>query len=906
MRNQDRSNMCRFLQKPKLGILALGYILFFHLISHSAFSEPTEFDPVLISVRVPKLGTGEIPGLIEKQTLYLSISDLFEFLKIKSIRVSDEIIEGHLLDQNDGYQINLSDKSITYKDSTHLLPSKALQEMDGLIFLNSQFFGEIFGLYSEFDYRSLAVKLQPEVELPIYKQIRRDQIRNNMGGSRVENADTVFRPKYSMIKLGGFDWDLSVNKLVGLVQKEEGQSNNISVPSRGALNLGGELAYGDFEARISWFGSPKLDYRNVNFRWKKVLTTQNILRQITVGRINGASFSSIFQPITGVSLTNAPPVARKAFGFHTIRDFTQPFWIVELYLNSELVDFVKTDENGLYLFEFPLNYGANKVQLKFYGPSGEEETREEVLFVPFILLPKNELIYQINAGVVHGSKFEQIVNAQLDYGLTKSTTLGVGLEYFSGLGDRLLIPRLTSSNQLGKNMMLSTEWMPGLKASGVWNARTNGGMVFDLSFENLKEGQKAFPTLNYLSLSRFSAMIPFKTKRKPYTSRINLTEFVYPSSRIQTLQWSINGDLFGAFSNFSTYASRFNKEIFLTTTLQQTYRLPSDWRLNGRIQVNYQRMDFSNLMIGLEKVLSRNLRINSFYQADFSFQNPLVGLSLKFDLGVLQGATNARIQGDQLLINQSLMGSVSHDQVSRNLNFSSRSELGRSTLIILPFLDINNNDVKDKDEPYEFDLAVKVKGATASKDPNSRVTRIKNLIPYEDYLIELEENSLPDITWRLDYKKIQLNIKPGNSNKLLVPIKVVNEIEGKVLLDNEVKGGIKIQFFNDQNQLIKEVVSQQDGTFYYSDLKPGKYTFRPDTTQLNKLGFKWIPKESTIHFDQDSQGEFSSGWIIELTNRENQESIEDNVEIKSEEFIPEKMPKNGERQTNIFNSISDL
>ncbi|MEB2778294.1 hypothetical protein SYJ56_23490 [Algoriphagus sp. D3-2-R+10] len=858
-------NMRRFFKKPRLGILTLGYIIFFQALPHSALSESRTFDHVLISLRASKLGTSEIPGLIEGQTLYLSVTDLFDFLKIKSTSISDGIIEGYVMDQNDVYHINLYENKITYKDSIYILPARALQQMDGFVFLNLNSFGEVFGLYCEFDYRSLAVTLNTELELPIYRQIRRDLMRKNMGIGQIDNADTVLRNKYSLLKLGGLDWDLSMNKWVGLAPKEEGESKNSSVPSRGSLNLGGELAYGDFQARITWFGSPKLDYRNLNFRWKKVLTNQKVLSQITLGRINGVSFSSIFQPITGVTLTNAPPVARKAFGFHTIRDFTRPFWIVELYLNNELVDFVKTDESGLYLFEFPLNYGTNKLQLKFYGPNGEEEIQEESLFVPFILLPKKELIYQINAGVVHGSKFEKIVNAQLNYGLTKTITLGAGLEYFSGLGDRLLIPRLTSSTKLGKNMMLSSEWLPGLQTSGVWNARTNKGIVLDLSFENLKEGQEAFPQLRYLSLLRFSGMIPFKTKRKVYSSRINLTEFVYPSSIIQTLQWSINGDLFGAFSNFSTYASRYNGEIFLTSTLQQTYRLPANWRLNGRVQVNFQRMDYSNLMMGFEKALSRDLRITSFYQTDFKIRKPLMGFSLKFNLGIFQGATNSRLQGDQLLINQSLMGSVSHDEVSRNLTFSSRSELGRSTLIILPFLDINNNDIKDKDEPYQFELSVKVKGASPSKDPNSGITRIKNLIPYEDYLIELDENSLADISWRLDHKKIQLNIKPGNSNKLEVPIKVVHEIEGKVLLNNEALGGIKVQFFNHQNRLIKEVVSQRDGSFYYSDLKTGSYTFQPDTSQLETLGMTWHPKKSYIQFEEGSQGEYSSGWVIKLS-----------------------------------------
>jgi hypothetical protein len=860
--------MCSFLQKPKFCFLALGYILFLQFLTHPVLSKSKDFDQILIYVKASKIGGRDIPGLIEGQTLYLSVTDFFDFLKIKSTSLSQGIIGGHILDQNDVYQINLSDNSITYKNSTYFLPPRALQEMDGLVFLHFESFGEVFGLTTQFDFRNLEVTLRTDLDLPIYKQIRQDMMRKHMDNRRVENADTTLRSKYSLLKFGGLDWDFSMNKWVNLAPQKEEVTKNPAVPSRGSLNIGGELGYGDFYARINWFDNSNFNYRNLDFRWRKVLTTQNLLRQITLGRLNGSSFSTIFHPITGVRLTNAPPVARKAFGVHTIQDFTRPFWIVELYLNNELVNFVKTDESGLYLFEFPLNYGSNKLMLKFFGPNGEEEVREESVFVPFILLPKSELIYTIHAGVVHDSKFEKFANAQLDYGLTKTMTVGTGLEYFTGLGDRLFIPRFTASNKLGNNMMLSSEWLPGLKFSGVWNTRTKSGIVLDLNFENLQEGQQAFPHLNYLSLRRFSGTVPFKTKRKSYTSRINLTEFIYPNSRIQTFQWSVFGEVFGVFSNFSTYVSRFNNNLFLTSTLQQSYTLPAGWRVNTRAQVNFQQMDFSNLMVGFEKSLSRDLRLTSFYQTNFDFKKPLVGLSLKFDLGVFQGATNSRSQNDQLLINQSLMGSVSPDQINRNLIFSSRSELGRATLILLPFLDLNDNGIKDKEESFEFEIVAKVKGASVSKDQNSGVTRVKNLIPYQNYLIELDENSLADISWRLDHKKIQLTIKPGSSNQLEIPIKVVNEIEGKVLLNNELIGGIKIQFFNQQNQLIKEVISQQNGTFSYSDLKAGNYTIQPDPIQLLNLGMTWNSKKSEVKFERSSQGEYSSGWIIELSNNQ--------------------------------------
>jgi hypothetical protein len=870
MGTQGTQNTCLFLQLPGRFVLVLGCALFFFL-PHAAHSKPHEFDPILIYVAVPKLGGTEIPGLIDRQTLYLSVTDLFAFLKIKAEAQPGGTIDGFVLHQLDLYTISLGENSITYKGLKHRLSPGALQEFEGNLYLQISAFGDIFGLPCQFDFRNLHVKLDASQELPIFKQIRQELMRKNLGKGQLYNPDTAFRPKYALFDFEGMDWNLTFNKWMGLAQGEEQLTTGTTgVQSRGFVSMGGELAYGNFNARINWFGNSELTFRNVDLRWKRVLTSQNALRQITLGRINGSSFATLFQPLTGVRLTNAPPVARKSFGFHTIRDFARPFWIVELYLNNELIEYLKTDETGLYHFEIPLNYGSNKLQLKLFGPSGEEELIEETVFIPFLLLPKKELIYQVNAGVVPGSgfdKFDKLANAQLSYGMTRTFTIGAGMEYYTGLGDRLFISRFTTTNKLGNNVLLSTEWMPDLKASGVLNARTKSGIILDLSYENLAKGQKAFPQLNYLSLSRISAMIPFRVSGKRYNSRINFTELSYPNSKTQTLLWSLNGTLFGAMSNFSTLVSKYREAAFVTTTIQQTYRLPANLLLNGRIQVNYQRMDYSSLMLGLEKRLQSGLRLNTFYQVGFTLQNSLMGLGLRYDLGVFQGTTNSRLQGDQLMLNQALMGSVIQDQVTGNLNFSSRSELGRASLSIVPFLDINDNNVKDNEEPYEFELSVKVKGASSAKDPKSGITRVKNLVPYQDYLIELDENSLPEISWRLDHKKIQIGIKPGNSNELEVPIKVVNEIAGKVVLNDVAQGGIRVLFYNQDHNLIKELVSQRDGSFYHSELKAGTYTFRPDTAQLIALEMAWESVEYEIHFEQGSFGDYSAGWEIKLTKK---------------------------------------
>src|SRR5665811_2592471 len=101
--------------------------------------------------------------------------------------------------------------------------------------------------------------------------------------------------------------------------------------------------------------------------------------------------------------TSAPTTFRRSFGSYTLTDKTEPGWIVELYVNNVLVDYVKADASGFFTFEVPIVYGNTQVKLRYYGPWGEERTREQNIIIPYNFLPHKEFEYTVSAGVVEDS-----------------------------------------------------------------------------------------------------------------------------------------------------------------------------------------------------------------------------------------------------------------------------------------------------------------------------------------------------------------------------------------------------------------------------------------------------------------------------------------------------------------------
>ncbi len=144
------------------------------------------------------------------------------------------------------------------------------------------------------------------------------------------------------------------------------------------------------------------------------------------GKITIHATASIYDPVVGIQLTNTPTTFRRSFGTYTLTDRTEPGWTVELYVNNVLVDYVKADASGFFTFEVPLVYGTTMVKLKFYGPWGEERTREQSLSIPYNFIPHKEFEYRVSAGVVEDSLWSRYSKAQLSYGATRFLTVGGG------------------------------------------------------------------------------------------------------------------------------------------------------------------------------------------------------------------------------------------------------------------------------------------------------------------------------------------------------------------------------------------------------------------------------------------------------------------------------------------------
>jgi hypothetical protein len=826
---------------------------FFPPFGADAKNNPEEdFDELLIYVSLSKYGGKEIPAAIRDEKVYLSLSDLFDFLQIKNGQSDNEMIQGYILNQHDTFTLDYQNGKLTYKEKEHAFPPSSLIKQDDLIYLRSDLFGEIFGLNCSFDFRSLSVALTTQLDLPVFRQMRQEMMRKNLNKLHgTLEADTVYARKKSMAKLQMADWAVSDTRQITSAGGER-QVSGMANMTRFNLSLGGEFAHGEVVAHLNVYEGMPLQHRNQFYQWRHVNNDNQLVRQVSAGRINTQSTSTILAPIIGLQVTNASTLRRKSFGSYRITDHTESEWLVELYVNNTLIDFVRADAAGLYTFDVPLIYGNTNIQLKFYGPYGEEHTREQFINIPFNFLPKKELEYTLSAGKVDDEWGNLFSRGSFNYGLSGRVTVGGGVEHLSTLPGKTILPFVQSSVKVSNGILFSGDYMPGVRTRALLNYRN-----LDISYTRLDKDQKAI-VFNYLEERKIALNMPIRKNNFSLFSRLSLTQMVYPNGKFTNAQLLLSGQILGIPTNLTTFGVIRNQQANLHSMVSQTYRLPRNISFMPQVQYNYTAHKVSNVMLRLEKRVSRKGFFNLFYQNNFMFQNYSLGIGFRYDFSFSNMSMQARQSNGQVTLTQTARGSMMYDGNTGHMDFNNKVNVGKGAITVLPFLDLNANGKKDKHETLVSGLKLKVKGGQVQYDKNGESIRITNLTPYEDYILELDKSSFDNIAWRMKNTVVKVRVDPNQFKKIEIPISVMGEAAGMVYFGEGLNGigRIKMNFYDDRDNFIHSTLTESDGYFSYMELAPGIYRVMPDSVQMQQLGYTFQSGKTTFTITENEEGDY--------------------------------------------------
>jgi hypothetical protein len=835
-----------------------------------------DYDEISVLFNIQQLGSIDIPAVIHNQELFLPITDMFDILKIKNtFSKKYDTVSGFFINPVATYLIDYPNHRIKYHGKVTELKPNDLVHTETDLYMRLNLFGEIFGLNCQFKFRSLSVDLTTLLELPVIKELKLEQMRSNMYRLRGEvKPDTVIKRGYPAFHFGMTDWSV-----IG-TQQIKGPTD-----TRMTLGLGGIVAGGEADALLNYSTSVPFTERQQQYSWRFANNDNSFLRQAIAGKINSQAISSIYAPIVGVQFTNTPTTYRRSFGSYTLADYTNPGWTVELYVNNALMNFVKADASGFYRFDVPLVYGNTEVKLRFYGPYGEEKSSQKTIIIPFNFLPSKELEYTVSGGIVEDGADSRFARADLNYGLNRRMTIGGGVEYLSSVTSGNTMPFVDFSLRLASSLLITSEYTYGVRWKSILSYRLPSNFQIDLNYINYVPGQTA---INYNYLEERKVILSYPLCSKTFSSyfRLTIDQIILPISQYTTAEFLFSGGFFGINTNLTTYALLFSPGVpNVYSTLSLGFRLPKGFTLIPQVQYDYNQNQLISVKCALDKRIFRNGSVNATYERNIPSNINSTQLGFRYDFTAARTGFLIRQSNNSTTLVESAQGGLVLDAKTKYFAANNNNNVGRGGIVIVPFLDYNNNGRRDKDEPKILGLEVVMIGGRIEQNKKDSSIRVFNLEPYIKYNIFLNPNSFDNISWKIRNPIISVIIDPNQFKLIEVPVAVVGEVAGMVYLKENLvqkgQGRVILRFYRSDSVLMAKTVTEPDGYFNYLGLPPGSYFVMVDPDQLHKLDMKATPSSISFIIKKSKDGDVADG--LEFIIRPRIEDTVSKVQLKIEE-----------------------
>ena len=840
----------------------VGFVLFLLLLPYylKAQDDPI-YDEISVYLQVKDIGGIEVPAVIKDDVVYLPLKDIFDFLKFKtSMSQTMDSISGFLITTKESYVLDYKNNKITFQGKTFQLKQGEMIRTESNLYLLSKYFGEVFGLNSKYSIRTLSVNMETKLELPAMREKRLEQMRQNINRITGEvKTDTTIKRSFPLFHFGMADWSVIGTQQIG--QKEDTRIN---------LALGSVLAGGEANFMLNYNTNEAFNEKQQYYYLRYVNNNRSWLRQTIFGKIGTDAISSIYNPVVGMRLTNTPTTYRRSFGTYNLSDYTTPNWTVELYVNNVLVDYKKADASGFFNFQVPLVYGNSQVKLKFYGPWGEERVKEQTLTIPFNFMPVKKLEYTLVAGMVEDSTSSIFSKGSFNYGVSKSITVGAGVEYLSSVNSGPIMPFITMSTRPLSNLILTGEYAYGVRGKGLLSYQFKNNIQLELNYTKYVPGQKAV-NYNYLEERKAILSLPVKAEKFSLYNRMTYNQIIMPGTKYSTAEWLISGSLFGVNTNLTNYAMfSENSKPYTYSNLSLSLRLPGGYMVLPQTQYNYSQGQLISAKIGIEKYILKNGFISLSYENNFLSKVQMAQIGFRYDFPFAQTGFTARQSNAETTLMEVARGSLIMDAKTRYFGANNRTSVGKGALVFAPFLDLNCNDKRDPGEPKDYNLNIRISGGKPFQDDKDSTIRVLDLEPYTSYYVELDQNSFDNVAWKLRKKTMTVVVDPNQFKLIEVPIAVVGEVSGTVYKKGKGEpaglGRIVVNFFDKNSKLVGKTLTEPDGYFSYLGLAPGKYYAQVDTSQLKRVQMSIDTARLPFNIKPSRDGDIVEGIDFTLTS----------------------------------------
>lgn len=518
-----------------------------------------------------------------------------------------------------------------------------------------------------------------------------------------------------------------------------------------------------------------------------------------------------------------------------------PDWDVELYQNGQLIMIETTGQDGYYLFEdVPLLFGENRFELKFFGPYGETESREEFYFLGPGMLDPGRISYGVSAAQSGRTVFGLndtggdakqgggIYSGDFNLGISRGVTAGASIRSVQENGQR----REFSNANLGLSTSRLYSSISYSDTSGAQNSAsaslrtriggTNLNLGYTRFFDNpdLAISPQKWRTSLGITSSVFRVPIKFQTNALEQEDSTVLNAAIAATKSVSGL---------GQFSSslwYSSVEARLNDistsqtggQLSFHTMIQPwSFRLSANYGLKPETELLELSADSS---LRIDRDLRMDLSLRQSPATDTTFYSGGINWQLE------QVAINARVSYDS---NERWGGLISlstaliHQPGTLIPRLDSHASVDSGSVQAHVFQETNGA----QREPYAgVDITGVQTWRNATTDERG-VAYLSRMPAHRQIDIELEESTLDDYELRSKRPGVSIISRPGSYSMVEFPLVRTSELEGHV---NAVSGDSNkpvsralVTVKTPDGEIVAQTRTAFDGFFLFEGIEPGSY-----------------------------------------------------------------------------------
>jgi hypothetical protein len=794
----------------------------------AALPPPTaDFVSLLIDVRIEQGPGGLVFGGADDTTLLLSAAQLFDLAEVRITALQPDSALTAVLEPSGTRIVIRTDSGFTARGSVRwsLEPRQAYW-VEGTLYVSTPLLAALLDVYINANLAELAAIVRDARNLPAVQRAFREQRHaqlqraNGGGGARM----TSVTPQRSPIGGAALDWALGIDNVAPL------ESGSFEA-GLGAEVLGGSALVIHQER---WLEGTAANARRTDASWTRVWPTNPYLKQLRLGEVPGTGRAP--RQVQGVVVTNSPFVRPALYGTAPLAGAVPPGWDVELYRNSALVGYAAAGPDGRYVFDVPILYGTNPVELVAHGPTGEVRRSSHTFEVGPERLAARQFEYGIAAGGCGLDPCDGTLNLDARYGATRAVTLRAGSDWFW----RDTLPDLW--HPYGSVAVQATRAIE-LFAEGVASALVAGRVTFaptpdvqavfrQTRFIDSVEAPLVGSAFERDRTEAYGFYRPALFGRR-LLFRADLLRSAGPTQEFQSGRLGVTarsrlGQADLAVLTIRQSATPAPTTAETTVGAQLAHEITRPWWLLQRTLV--QLGGAVNSARGFDAAsLQLSRRVSRAFSLDVGVdwregRGAAFLFALRAGLSSVRYTSQNRVDASGMSGLQLFEGSVLWSEREGRPVLGDGRSLGRSGVTGVAFLDTNGNGLRDPNEPGLPGIRVRVGAWLARTDEAGRF-RVWDVTPFEPLSIEVDPGSAADPQWVPTHQQFLLAPGPNRFMPIEVPFVQTVEVSGTVRLDPDSTplGGVEVVLEPVDDGPTYRAPVFADGEYYLMGVRPGVY-----------------------------------------------------------------------------------